>query len=60
MKHKLKITILILAMFLMTQFIGLYVVNHYLPEKVVDGERVNINIAVEMIFDEYNFNAYEL
>jgi len=42
MKHKLKITILILAMFLLTQFIGLYVVNHYLPEKVVEGERVNV------------------
>lgn len=45
MKHKLKITILILVMFLATQFIGLYVVNHYLPEKVVDGERVNVTDA---------------
>ncbi|MFW6046894.1 MAG: presenilin family intramembrane aspartyl protease [Candidatus Woesearchaeota archaeon] len=45
MKHKLKITILILAMFLLTQFIGLYVVNHYLPEKVVDGEKVNVTDA---------------
>lgn len=29
MKHNLKITLVILAMFLVTQFIGLYVINHY-------------------------------
>ncbi len=29
MKHNLKITLVILAMFIVTQFIGLYVVNHY-------------------------------
>ena len=29
MKHNLKITVILLAMFLITQFIGLYVVNHY-------------------------------
>ena len=29
MKHNLKITLVILAMFLITQFIGLYVINHY-------------------------------
>lgn len=29
MKHNLKVTIIILAMFLITQFIGLYVVYHY-------------------------------
>jgi presenilin-like A22 family membrane protease len=29
MKHSLKITLVILAMFLVTQFIGLYVINHY-------------------------------
>jgi presenilin-like A22 family membrane protease len=29
MKHTLKVTLIILAMFLITQFIGLYVVNHY-------------------------------
>ncbi len=29
MKHNVKITLVILAMFLVTQFIGLYVVNHY-------------------------------
>lgn len=38
MKHKLKITIILLVMFLVTQFIGLYVVNHYSPIKIVNGE----------------------
>ncbi len=33
MKHKTSITIILLAMFLVTQFIGLYVVNHYLQEE---------------------------
>ena len=32
MKHNLKITLIILAMFLITQFIGLYVVNHYIVQ----------------------------
>jgi presenilin-like A22 family membrane protease len=34
MKHNHKVTAIILLMFLLTQFIGLYVVNHYLPEDV--------------------------
>lgn len=29
MKHNFKVTLIILAMFVITQFIGLYVVNHY-------------------------------
>jgi presenilin-like A22 family membrane protease len=33
MKHKPKITIILLTMFLVTQFIGLYVVNHYIAEE---------------------------
>ena len=32
MKHNLKITFILLAMFLVTQFIGLYVVDHYLDQ----------------------------
>ena len=32
MKHNLKITALLLAMFLVTQIIGIYVVNYYSPE----------------------------
>ncbi|MBS3084485.1 hypothetical protein J4411_01070 [Candidatus Pacearchaeota archaeon] len=41
MKHNKKITIIILIMFLIAQFIGLYVVNTYAQEKVVNGEIVN-------------------
>ena len=33
MKHNLKITAIILIMFVITQFIGIYVVNHYLSEE---------------------------
>ena len=33
MKHNLKITAIILIMFLITQFIGLYAINHYINEK---------------------------
>ena len=33
MKHNPKITALLLVMFLVTQFIGLYVVNHYQAEE---------------------------
>ena len=32
MKHNLKITAILLGMFIITQFIGLYVVNHYQQE----------------------------
>ena len=42
MKHNPKITIILIAMFVLTQFIGLYVVNHYSPTKVVNGKMVNV------------------
>ncbi len=32
MKHNLKITFILLAMFLVTQFIGIYVINHYINQ----------------------------
>jgi len=32
MKHNVKITILLLTLFLVTQFLGLYVVNHYIQK----------------------------
>ena len=38
MKHNFKITAILLGMFLLTQFIGLYVVDNYSPIKIVDGE----------------------
>ena len=43
MKHSLKITFVILAMFIITQFIGLYVVNYYSPTQVINGEVVNVS-----------------
>jgi len=33
MKHNLKITFILLTMFIVTQFIGLYVVNHYVNQE---------------------------
>lgn len=35
MKHNLKITALLLAMFIITQLIGIYVVNYYMPQNIV-------------------------
>jgi presenilin-like A22 family membrane protease len=43
MKHNTKITILILSMFLITQFIGLYVVDVYSTQKVINGEIQKVN-----------------
>ena len=43
MKHNLKITIILLTMFVVTQFIGLYVVDHYSSVKVVDGIVMNVS-----------------
>jgi len=42
MKPTLKITLIILSMFIVTQLIGLYVVNFYSPIKVVDGKQVQV------------------
>ncbi len=42
MKHNLKITAIILLMFLLTQFIGLYVVNTYATQAVVNGNVTNV------------------
>jgi presenilin-like A22 family membrane protease len=46
MKHSLKITAILLGMFLLTQFIGLYVVNYYSASKIVDGEIQNVSAPV--------------
>jgi presenilin-like A22 family membrane protease len=43
MKHNVKITIILLVMFFITQFIGLYVVNHYADFKIIDGEIQNVS-----------------
>ena len=43
MKHNVKITFILLAMFLVTQFIGIYVVDYYSAKKVVDGEVIEVD-----------------
>ncbi len=42
MKHNLKITSVLLVMFILTQFIGLYVVNYYSPVQIVEGKIENV------------------
>ena len=49
MKHNIKITILLLAMFIVTQFIGLYVVNNYSKLKFINGKVQNVT-APELPF----------
>ncbi len=41
MKHNLKITVILLSLFILTQIIGLYVVNYYSPTVVVNGIQQN-------------------
>jgi len=43
MKHNIKITAILLLMFVVTQFIGLYVVNYYSPVRVSQGNVVNVS-----------------
>lgn len=43
MKHSWKITILLLSMFIVTQLIGLYVINYYSPVKIVNNVQINIS-----------------
>ncbi|MEK6761037.1 MAG: presenilin family intramembrane aspartyl protease [Nanoarchaeota archaeon] len=43
MKHNVKITSILLLMFIVTQFIGIYVVNYYSPVKISDGVSINVS-----------------
>jgi len=43
MKHNWKITAILLAMFVVTQFVGIYVVDHYSSVRVVDGVSINVD-----------------
>ncbi|MEA3248094.1 MAG: presenilin family intramembrane aspartyl protease [Nanoarchaeota archaeon] len=45
MKHKLSITLILLGMFLVTQFIGLFVVNTYAPQIILDPATGETTIA---------------
>jgi len=52
MKHNIKITAILLAMFLVTQLIGLYVVNFYSPIKVVKTETgviIPVNVSAPQL-----------
>ena len=46
MKHTKKITIIILALFLITQFIGLFVINQYSSQRVINGQVVNVTAKI--------------
>ena len=43
MKHNLKITLTIILMFLITQLIGIYVVNYYSSVQIVDNVPLNVS-----------------
>jgi presenilin-like A22 family membrane protease len=43
MKHNLKVTFILLAMFIVTQFIGIYIVDFYSPVQVVQGNVVEVD-----------------
>jgi len=45
MKHKLHITLILLAMFLLTQFIGLFVVKAYIPQTIFNPATGEISEA---------------
>ena len=49
MKHKLSITLILLGMFLLTQFIGLWVVAAYMPitESTINQETGEIELIVQ-------------
>ena len=50
MKHNLKITLILLAMFLITQIIGLAVINNYTPEyKTVVDNGIEKNVTVNQL-----------
>lgn len=43
MKHNLKITFILLSMFIVTQFIGIYIVGFYSPVEVVQGNVIEVD-----------------
>jgi hypothetical protein len=51
MKHNLKITFILLAMFLVTQFIGLYVINHY----SIQGNPLPYNMGMPEVENDSDF-----
>lgn len=59
MKHNVKITIIILSMFLLSQFIGLHVVNNYANERVVDGIITNVEDRILLPYGMDSVDDYE-
>ena len=55
MKHSLKITLILISLFLITQLFGLTVLNHYIIKKV-SFERVN-NSTVKVVNVTWNSNS---
>jgi presenilin-like A22 family membrane protease len=51
MKHNLKITLILLTMFIVTQFIGLYVVNHY----SIEGNTLPYGMEPPEVEEDINF-----
>tara|TARA_Y100000310_G_scaffold24394_1_gene23430 strand:+ start:1766 stop:2695 length:930 start_codon:yes stop_codon:yes gene_type:complete len=43
MEKKVKITFILLSLFILTQFIGIYVVGFYSPVKVIDGNIIEVD-----------------
>ena len=56
MKHNLKVTVILLAMFLVTQFIGLYVVNSYSTQRVDKGDDPRSEKPGKNDYPEYPFD----
>jgi len=63
MKHNTKITIILIAMFLITQIIGLYVINFYenseneLPYGMEPPEEINTQTSIFSILFIFNIQC---
>lgn len=51
MKHNIKISALLLSMFILAQIIGLVVIDGYSPVKVINGEKTNVTAPIVPFFD---------
>ena len=51
MKHNLKLIGIIIAMFIITQLIGLYVINHYSPTQVINNVQQNVSAPNSLPFN---------
>ena len=64
MKHSLKITLLLLGMFLVTQFIGLYVINfyaspeHHVPLGIDETEEAQVQCEINSFSDFFSCTRF--